>query len=79
MNGFNEKCDAVLRYLKDHDKVSWSKFTQETQMLKVDAILIYLKEKMGFIDYADFWVNITDKGKQFITTTSFVEQRKSSY
>ncbi len=79
MKAFNEKCDAALNYLKFHDRVSWNKFTQKTQIPKEDAILIYLKEKKGFIDFAENWVTITEEGKQFIATTSFVKQRKSVY
>ena len=77
MNAFNEKCDAVLICIKDHDRVSWGRFTQETKIPKFDAILSYLKETKGYIDYSDNYINITEKGKQFITTTSFVEQRNS--
>ena len=79
MKAFNEKCDAVLHCLKNQDRVSWGRFTQETKIPKFDALLSYLKETKDYIDYNDNYINITEKGKLFITGTSFVEQRNSIY
>jgi hypothetical protein len=79
MKAFSEKCDTALRYLKDHDKICWCNFTQETAITKDDAILIFLKDRKDFITYTDTWVRITAKGKQFISSSSFAGERKIVY
>jgi len=75
MQAFSEKCDIALRYLNKHEQVSWEALTAKTELPKFDAVLLFLKKYKGYIDFTDSHINITDKGKDFITKTSFVEQR----
>jgi hypothetical protein len=74
MKAFSEKSDLILRTLKTAPALSWDMFTQLCQINRYDAVLVFLKNT-GLIEYSDTVVMLTDKGSEFINTTSFVEQR----
>ena len=73
MKAFTEKSDLILRSLISSG-LSWDEFTQVTKMRKSDGLLIFLKEKK-FIDYSVSEIRLTDTGRNFISITSFEEQR----
>jgi hypothetical protein len=77
MKAFSEKGDLILLTLNILSPLSWDKFTQITKIDMGDGVLIYLKDYRGFISYNDAEILITDRGHQFISTTSFVEQRNN--
>lgn len=74
MNAFSEKSDLILRNLTINH-LSWDKFTHLTLIPRQDAILTFLKNT-EFIDYSNQEAWLTAKGNEFITTTSFVQQRE---
>jgi hypothetical protein len=73
MKAFSEKADFVLRTLST-TPFNWETFTQRTGIAQFDPILTLLKNK-EFIDYSNEEIRITNEGKEFISVTSFVEQR----
>ncbi len=75
MNAFSEKSDLILRNLTTNH-LSWDKFTHLTLITQQDAILIFLKHT-EFIDFSNQEAWLTAKGNEFITTTSFVQQREN--
>ncbi len=75
MKALNEKSDLVLHLLHGFQKTSWDKFSRLTGIQKGDGVLSFLKNYKAFIDYNDSEIGITEKGKEFIETTSFTEQR----
>jgi len=80
MKAFSEKGDLVLLTLNISSPLGWDKFYELTGIKSSsDAILTFLKEYKGFIDFTDKEILLTSKGKEFINNTSFVEQRKSNY
>ncbi len=74
MKAFCEKGDLVLRTLNISSPLTWHEFTRQTEIPCRDAVLEFLKNK-GFIEYTDEYLNITNKGVDFINSTSFVAQR----
>ena len=74
MKAFSEKSDLVLRTLTTPPRLSWDTFTHLTEISRHDAILIFLKNR-ELIEYSDKDVKLTSKGREFISSTSFVEQR----
>ena len=75
MKAFCEKSDFILRILLPSSKLSWDEFTRLTQIDKTDALLFFLKDCKGLIDYTPGGIFLTETGRKFISTTSFVEQR----
>lgn len=74
MKAFCEKSDHVLRALSTFSHLSWEQFTELTNARKADAVLIFLKEK-EYIKYSDHEIMITEKGRQFIASSSFAQER----
>ena len=74
MKAFCEKSDLVLRTLNSATSLNWDLFTQLTKTIKTDGVLIFLKEK-GFIVFTEKEIRLTAKGGEFISNTSFAEQR----
>ena len=80
MKAFSEKCDNVLLFLNDKkEKISWRDFFNATHIRQNDAIVSFLKNYKGFVEYDSHDIEITQLGRDFISTTSFVKQRDSSY
>jgi predicted transcriptional regulator len=75
MRVFNEKCDRILCFLKDSGKTGWHVLFIGTNMKQNDGIITYLKRVKGFLDYSENEIHITKKGKDFISKTSFADQR----
>jgi len=79
MKAFSEKGDLILITLNISAPLSWDKFFKLTGIKSNDAILSFLKEYKGFIEFTEKEILLTPAGKEFINNTSFVEQRKSTY
>ena len=77
MKAFCEKSDLVLRTLTTSSPLSLEQFTEVTKVRKPDAVLVFLKEK-EFIQYCDHEIRITDKGREFISNSSFVQQKDNT-
>jgi len=75
MQAFNEKCDVLLRFLKDKGEASWDVLFTATAIQKNDGIVSYLKKTKDFVDYSGKGISLTAKGMDFISRTSFVEER----
>ena len=75
MKAFSEKGDLVLRTLNTSSPLTWNKFYEITGINNNDAILAFLKQYKGFIEFTDKEILLTAAGKEFISTTSFVQQR----
>lgn len=73
MNAFSEKSDLVLRTVS-FNGISVNDFTVKTNIGQNDAVVTFLKNA-GFLLESDFNFLLTEKGKYFLSTTSFVEQR----
>ena len=79
MKAFSEKGDLVLLTLNISSPLSWDKFYELTGIKSsTDAILTFLRDYKGFIEFTDKEILLTPEGKEFISNTSFVEQRKSA-
>lgn len=74
MKTFNEKCDRVLKCLALQPALTWNIFQVETGIHKADAIIAFLAKK-EFIHYTEDTVHLTNLGQEFISLTSFVDQR----
>lgn len=76
MNAFSEQCDSILRYLLENNNTTWYEFTKGTGLVKDDPLLTFLKKHKSLIDYTDKDISLTLKGVDFISSTSFVKERK---
>ena len=70
---FNEKCDRLLRFLKNNPETNWDIILIDTGIKKDDPVISFLKEK-GFVFFSNNELRITVEGAAFISKTSFVEQ-----
>ena len=75
MKAFNEKCDKILCFLKENGVANHKELFIATGIELNDAIVSFLINVKGFVENENGKIYLTQKGKDFISTTSFVEQR----